>query len=279
MAKKKKAKRKANPKKRTAARRKTNPKKRTAARRKSNPKRRTAARRKSNPKRRTAARRKSNPTRRAPKAARRRKNGRRTRRKNPGWGNLEVGFMALAAGTGAALLSSWINDAPLGNRGPVAQNGTLLLEGAIATYFIESPAILGGVLVGLFLVPIAKFVYNAAPALANPRPMGLPMAPAAAAAAPAVVVVNPDGSTTVAAPATMSALHRGNIGYLNAMDARYGARAIGALHRGVGALHRGVGALHRPAMGMGALHRGSTMGAVTISRSAHANHHARTART
>jgi hypothetical protein len=276
----KKTKRK-NPKRKAAAKRKNPTKRRSAARRKNPSKRRTAARRKNPTKRRSAARRKNPSKRRAAprrtnarKAPRRRNAKRRTRRKNPGWGNLETGLMGLAAGTAAALVSSWINDSPLGNRGPTAQNASLLVEGAAAVYFIESPAILSGVLVGLFLVPIAKFVYNAAPFLANPRPMGPPMLPAgttvvvgpSADAAPPAVVVNPDGSTSPVAAATMSALHRANIRYLGAMDRRYGG--IGALHRpNMGALHRpNVGSLHRPAIG--ALHEGG-MGNATISRSSH----------
>ncbi len=217
---KKKAKRK-NPKRRTAHRR--NPKRKAAKRR--NPAKRRTARR--NPKRTTHRRR--NPARVAAHRPRRR-NSRRRRRSNPGWSNGTTALAALAAGVGAAVASSWINDGPLGNSGQAMQNLALVLEGAAAIYWIENEAIMSGVVVGLGLVQAGNLIYSVFPTLAAPG-------------ASAVVV---------AGGPSMGALHKRTVRKLRGFDGK-----IAALHRGYGALHSGYGTLHR---NMGALHRGQPMG-------------------
>jgi hypothetical protein len=221
-----KAKRMTKAKKKTAKRK--NPGKRRAKR---NPATTPRKRRRKNPasaapRRRRAAKR--NPTR----ARARRRNGRRRSRKNPGWSNTSTAFMALAAGVGAAVVSSWVSDGPLGRSSTAVQNLALILEGAAAIYWIENPAVLGGVIVGLGLVQAGDLIYQVFPTLAAPTPgMGM------------------GGPAAGATPATMGTLHRRTVQKIRGID------------QGMATLHRGgsMGTLHR---GMGQLHRGQPMGAM-----------------
>jgi hypothetical protein len=147
--------------------------------------------------------------------------------------------MALLAGAGAAVAASFINDGPLGNRGPNVQNIVLAGEVLAAVYYIQNPMLLGGVVVGLTLVPVAAMIYKMVPQLAAPAAMGPP---------PPL----PPGTTVVMTPppATMSALHKGNIARMRGLDRRMAAlhagRGMGALHRGnIAALHNGtIGTMH-----------------------------------
>ncbi len=264
---KRKAHHRKNPKRvaagRKAARaRKRNPK-RTHAR-KRNPKRTHA--RKRNPTRTHA--RKRNPAR-AAKRPRRRNAHHRRRRNNPGWSNVKSAFFAALAGGAAALGSSWINDGPLGNASPTTQNLALVAEAAAAVYWLEDPVILGGVVVGLTLVPVANLFYSLLPGMANPGPM---MGPPAGGVVALIHIVS-DGSMGPAANGnggaavvTMSALHRKSVAALRHVDKKMATLhrgSIGALHTGIAALHRGkVATLHRAAVGtlhanVGALHAAS----------------------
>jgi hypothetical protein len=233
-------------KKRKSAKKKTNPKRRRARARASNPPKRRRKRAVNAPKRRRARRASAvNPTRRRSRA--RAKNPprrrRRARRSNPGFGNLMLAASALGAGVLSAVVSSWINDGPLGNASPAIQNLALLGEGLAAVYYVENPAYLGGIVVGLGLVTAGNLVYSVFPALAAPTPM----------------TMGGRGPSTTAGP--MGALHRNNVRQLRALDksmARKHRRAglgMGALHENLGALH--MGALHP---NMGALHRNDGMG-------------------
>ncbi len=247
---------------RKAARARARNPKRTHAR-KRNPKRTHA--RKRNPKRTHA--RKRNPKKNAASHRPRRRNAHRRRRHNPGWSNVKSAFFAALAGGAAALGSSWINDGPLGNASPTTQNLALVAEAAAAVYWLEDPVILGGVVVGLTLVPVANLFYSLLPGMANPGPM---MGPPAGG-----VVVVSDGSMGPAANGngnggaavvTMSALHRKSVAALRHVDKKMATLhrgSIGALHTGIAALHRGkVATLHRAAVGtlhanVGALHAAS----------------------
>jgi hypothetical protein len=214
MAKKKTA-RKRNPKRRRA-KRAVNPPKRRRAKRVNPPRRRRRRAASVNPPRRRR-RSASNPKR------RRRNPRRRSSRRNPGWGNLGPAVKALLWGAGASILSSWINDGPLGGQSEGVQNLAMAGEFAAAVYYIDDPFALGGVVVGLGLVTVGNLIYGALPFLAAPQPM--------MAAAP---------------PPTMQALHQKNLVHVRRAD-----KQMAALHRGrgVGALHRAIGALHRGEMG------------------------------
>jgi hypothetical protein len=152
---------------------------------------------------------------------------------------------ALGAGVAAAVVSSWINDGPLGNASPAIQNLALVGEGLAAIYYVENPAHLGGIIVGLGLVTAGNLVYSIFPGLAAPTPMTL-----GGRGAP----------STNAGP--MGALHQQNVRQLRALDKnmqrkhRRAGLGIGTLHTNLGALH--MGTLHR---GMGALHA-NDMGAL-----------------
>jgi hypothetical protein len=216
MAKKKTA-RKRNPKRRRA-KRAVNPPKRRRAKRANPPKRRRRRAAAVNPPRRRRA---SNP-----KRSRARRNpSRRSSKRNPGWANLGSAVKALLWGAGASILSSWVNDGPLGAQSEGVQNLALAAEFAGAVYYIDDPFALGGVVVGLGLVTAGNLIYGALPFLSAPTPM----------------LVASSGPT-------MAALHQKNLMKTRKID------------KGMAALHRGnMSGLHRA---MGALHRGEDMGAL-----------------
>ena len=181
--------------------------------------------------------------------------GRRPTRKNPsmGWDGVKMGLLAAAVGGGAAVASSWLNDGPLGNRGPRTQGVAILVEAIAAALWITNPIVMAAAVVGISVVPVASVVYRFAPRLASPVPMGPPM-PDANAPSTAVVVVSAGAPPSGPPPATaVSALHQANIGKLRAVDkaisALHKGGSMGALHETLGALHHGqIAALHAPAM-------------------------------
>ena len=229
---------------------------------KKNPKRSSAKRKtapKKNPsKKRTAKRSSAKNPHHGTKKKTRRKNP-RPRRKNPGWGGVKTAFMALAVGTGAAIASSWISDGPLGNQTTTVQTLALVAEAAAAVYYVEDPAIMAAIVVGLGAVQVGHAAYQLFPGLASPAPMGAPAAaPAVAGGATpnALPAAAAAGATVV--PITMGALHRRAVRKLRGLD-----QTMGALHPNLGALHAGIAALHH-GDGMGALHPGggSSIGAL-----------------
>jgi hypothetical protein len=248
MAKKKKKKAR-NPKRASSRRR--NPKRARAKRR--NPTRRRAKRR--NPTRRRASRRR-NPARRASSRRTTRRNPSRRRRRrtksNPGWDNLASAGWALLAGLGAGIASAWISDGPLGNARPLVANLAIAGEVAAAVYWIDNPVILGGVVVGIGLAPVASLFLQ----FFGPQ-MGMGGG-AGNGNGYAMQGGPPQGGYAV----TMGKAHQAKVRKLRGMD-----KQMRALHKGgtMQALHKGMGALHK-GTAMQALHRGGTMQALHKGR-------------
>jgi hypothetical protein len=245
----KKKKKKKNPK-RSAAKRKSkkNPKRSSAKR--SSPKRNPGKKRKSgkrNPKRSSAKRSspKRNPGKRSSGARKAKRNGRRRRaRRNPGWdGKFMTALKAVAVAGGAALVSSFVLDGPLGNQPPFFQLLGQLGMIAGTLYYFDDPLLVGSAIVGQTLVPMCGMAYTAAPALASPPSM--------------VVLPAVDGSSPSSSMNMSGMHHQAHVRALRAIDKRIHAlhqgATIGALHRGMRALHKGkpLRALHR---GMGRVH-------------------------
>jgi hypothetical protein len=156
--------------------------------------------------------------------------GWRARRVN-GSSGLMVGAIALGVGVLASVAASYLIDQTLSTQSTTVQDGVLVSLAGLAAWFIPSPAIVGGVVTGLLLVPAAKMIYAAIPSLATPNS------------------TNPEGvgatSSQTAASSTSStsgiASVPGTLTGLGAMRALQSANQWGALHRPgrIGALHSG----------------------------------------
>lgn len=145
--------------------------------------------------------------------------GWRARRAN-GTSGLVVGAIALGVGVLASVAASFLIDQALSTQSSTVQDGALLALAGAAAWFIPNPAIVGGVVVGLLLVPAAKLIYGAVPSLASTN-AGNPeqVLQTAVSTTPGIATV--PGTLT-----GLGALHRPRMGALHAA----GFGGMGALH-------------------------------------------------
>jgi len=182
--------------------------------------------------------------------------GWRARRVN-GSSGLMVGAIALGVGVLASVAASYVLDTISGGQTsatltPAVQDGILIALAGAAAWFIPNPAIVGGVVTGLLLIPAAKMIYSAVPSLAS----------ASAGSNPEAILGTPSAGTQSAIPSSTSGI-ASVPGTLTGMGAMHQRKLWGALHE-----PGYMGALHAPGfVGMGAMHQeGQLLSALGTSR-------------